>query len=190
MFKRSLASFVAVLSLTLAVVAQAADVDAELRQAARLHKNGDSTAAIAIWERWAGRGDIDAAYNLAVVNHHGDGVALDYAKALRWYRQAAEQGDKFAQVQIGLFYQNGLGVAPDETEAHRWFTMHRQHHFHHQHEPRMQAWRQQALALIEAGERREQADIARRDGAQVVAELRRRAGMPATDSALLAANTR
>lgn len=190
MLKRSLVTVFAAVLLASAFVVQAADVDTALRQAAKLHKNGDTSQAVRIWERWAGQGDIDSAYNLAVIHHHGDGVALDYAKALHWYRQAATQGDKFAQVQIGLMYQNGQGVDADQAEAHRWFTMHRQHHFHHQHEPRMIAWRQQALALIEADERREQAVVAQRDGDRVVAELRQRAGLPAlTANRLLAANS-
>lgn len=160
--------------------------DEALRHAASLHKGGDTPHAVAIWEARAARGNIDAAYNLAVIHHYGDGVPLDYAKAMHWYRQAAEQGDKVAQFQIGLMYQTGQGVKADETEAHRWFTMHRQHHLHHGHEPQMVAWRQQALALIEERDRREQVVAARANSFQVLADLKRRAGLK-DDAALTTA---
>lgn len=155
----------------------AGSADADLHLAARLHKGGDTPAAVAIWQRWAGQGNADAAYNLAVIHQHADGVAQDYGKALAWYTMAADQGDKVAQFQIGLMYQNGQGVAADAEEAHRWFTAHRKHHWHHAHEPRMQAWRQQALALIEERDRREALAASRANSAQVVADLRRRAGL-------------
>ncbi|MFZ2971830.1 MAG: tetratricopeptide repeat protein [Ferribacterium limneticum] len=179
------------LSVTsLSAVAGTADDD--LRVAAMAHRGGETGRAVAIWKDWAAKGNVDAAYNLAVIHQHADGVPLDYAVAMRWYRQAAEQGDKVSQMQIGLMYQIGQGVAADEAEAHRWFTMNRKHHLHHEHEPQMVAWRQQALALIEERDRREQVAASRASSALVVAELRRRAGMDAgrpTETAALEAAT-
>ncbi|PKO43569.1 MAG: hypothetical protein CVU31_13225 [Betaproteobacteria bacterium HGW-Betaproteobacteria-4] len=172
--------------------AMAGTADDDLRTAAKLHRAGDTGPAVAIWKDWAAKGNVDAAYNLAVIHQHADGVPLDYAAALRWYRQAADQGDKVAQFQIGLMYQNGQGVAADEAEAHRWFTMHRKHHLHHAHEPQMVAWREQALALIEERDRREQVAASRAGSALVVADLRRRAGLDAgrpTETAALETTT-
>lgn len=169
-------SLVLVFFLTDAV-ALASPADDDLRTAAKAHKGGDTAQAVAIWQQWASKGNVDAAYNLAVIHQHGDGVPLDYAQAMRWYRQAAEQGDKVSQFQIGLMYQIGQGVTADEAEAHRWFTMHRKHHLHHDHEPKMVAWRQQALALIEERDRREQLAASRASSQQVLAELKRRAGL-------------
>lgn len=159
--------------------AAAANVDDELRQAAKLHKGGDTAAAVAIWQRWAERGDVDAAYNLAVIHQAGDGVVRDYAQALRWYRVAAERDDRTAQYQLGMMYLRGDGVAADAQEAHRWFTLRRAHHAHHADNPQMRTWRKQALALIEERDRREAMLAAKDDGARVLAELRRRAGMAA-----------
>ena len=34
----------------------------------------------------------------------------DYAKALKWYRRAADQGDADAQNNVGEMYHDGLGV--------------------------------------------------------------------------------
>jgi hypothetical protein len=168
-------------------LAGAGEVDYELWQAAKLHRGGDTAAAVAIWRRWAERGDVDAAYNLAVVHQHGDGVAKDNDQALKWYRVAAERNDTSSQHQLGLMYLRGDGVAADEKEAHRWFTLKRSHHAHHANTPRMKAWRTQAAALIQERDARE-AMLASRgngDGAKVLAELRRRAGM--ADPAALAA---
>lgn len=151
------------------------DADADLYRAARLHKRGETPAALAIWRQWAERGNTDAAYNLALVHQHADGVAYDAAEALRWYRAAAERGDKPAQIQLGLMYQNGEGVPADETKAHEWFTLNRRQHAHHQHHAQFQQWQRQARALIEERDRREALAASRRDGERIVAELRRRA---------------
>lgn len=169
--------------------ARATPADDDLRQAAKLHKGGETPQAVAIWQRWADHGNVDAAYNLAVIHQYGDGVPLDFAKAMAWYRIAAEKGDKVSQFQIGLMYQNGQGVEANQEEAHRWFTMHLQHHLHHEHEPQMVAWRKQALALIDERDRREQAALARKNSQQVIAELKQRAQpLERTQTGLLAAN--
>lgn len=172
-------SLAGVLAIFLALPAVAADGDADLRRAAKLQKNGETPAATAIWKRWAERGNADAAYNLAVIHQHGDGIARDFVKALHWYRQAARLGDRISEYQIGLMYLNGEGVAADPEEAHRWLTGHRRHHVHHAHDEQMQAWRRQAAALIEASDRREALTKARGDDAKVLAELKRRAVGPA-----------
>ena len=51
------------------------------------------------------------------------------------------------------------------------------HHLHHEHQPKMVAWRKQALALIEERDRREQLAATRNNSAQVLADLKRRAGI-------------
>lgn len=155
--------------------ALAAGADDDLRQAAKLQKNGETPAAVAIWQRWAARGNADAAYNLAVIHQHGDGVAQDYAEAMKWYRQAAARGDRISAYQIGLMYQLGQGVAPDEEEAHRWFTGHRAHHLHHADTPQMREWRKQAAALIDDRDRRETLAKSRASDALILADLKRRA---------------
>jgi hypothetical protein len=97
------------------------------------------------------------------------------------------------QFQIGLMYQTGQGVVANEAEAHRWFTMHRKHHLHHEHDPQMLAWRQQALSLIDERDRREQLAASRAGAQMVIAELRRRAGLTGErpmETAALVSDTR
>jgi TPR repeat protein len=165
----------------------AGNVDDDLRAAAKLHKGGETPQAVAIWKRWAEQGNADAAYNLAVIHQYGDGVALDYGKAMQWYRVAADKGDKISQFQIGLMYQTGQGVTADAEEAHRWFTAHHKHHMHHLHTPQMAAWREQARAMLVERDQREYVAASRNNSAQVLADLKRRAGMESPDTVTTAA---
>ncbi|HTY02850.1 MAG TPA: tetratricopeptide repeat protein [Rhodocyclaceae bacterium] len=161
----------------------AGNVDEDLRQAAQLHRNGETARAMTIWRNWADRGDVDAAYNLAIVHHNGDGVVRNTAEALKWYRVAADRGDRPSQYQLGLMYLTGDGVPANAEEAHRWFVTDRQHHMHHVNSPQMQEWRRQAAALIWQQEMRESLAKSRDNGADVVAELQRRAATVAVATA-------
>jgi TPR repeat protein len=49
----------------------------------------------------------------------GEGVAQDYAEAIKWYRLAAAQGYARAQANLGLMYLDGQGVAKNLNEAER-----------------------------------------------------------------------
>jgi len=123
-----------------------------------------------------------------LIHHHADGVPLDYAAAMKWYRKAAQQGDKHAQFQIGGMYQRGEGVAANAEQAHRWFTGHLAHHHHHAHSEQMVAWRRQARDLLWARDMGESL-AAPEAAAQVIAELRQRADAVAVDSARIGAGT-
>ena len=63
----------------------------------------------------------NAQFNLGCCYENGDGVAQDYAEALRFYKLAAEQGFTIAEYNLGCMYVNGYGVARDTAEAIRWF---------------------------------------------------------------------
>lgn len=172
--------------LAAASSALAADIGADFARAAQLHRNGETAAAMRIWQHWAERGDADGAYNLGIVLQHGDGTARDPARALQWYKLAAEGGDKAASYQAGLMLQVGDGVPADDAEAHRWFVLPRQHHAHHAHQPQMLAWRRQAAEMIRERDLRESLAAAGQ-GEQVVADLRRRAGLAPAAATRLAA---
>jgi TPR repeat protein len=45
----------------------------------------------------------------------------DFAKALFWYRKAAEQGYAAAESQLGDLYQYGNGVPKDLVQARAWY---------------------------------------------------------------------
>ena len=52
---------------------------------------------------------------------YGRGVEQDYAKAMEWYRKAADQQLADAQHNIGALYENGWGVAKDLDQAKVWY---------------------------------------------------------------------
>jgi TPR repeat protein len=54
---------------------------------------------------------------------YGQGVAQDYAEAVRLYRLAAAQGDANAQFNLGDMFENGKGVAQDRGEAIRLYRL-------------------------------------------------------------------
>ena len=168
----------ALLLAACAVLPAHAAVGAPFRDAAKLHRAGDTAAAIAIWQPLAQKGDANAAFNLGTIHQHGDGVAKDPAQALKWYRIAAERGDRESQSRLGAMYLNGEGTAKDEKEGWRWINEHRVAHLHHDHHPQMVAWREQAAKLIDERDRREAFAASRSDSARVMAELKRRAGAP------------
>ena len=55
--------------------------------------------------------------------HNGEGVAKDYAEALKWYRLAAAQGYAAAQNNLGIMYATGQGVDKDFVHVHMWLSM-------------------------------------------------------------------
>ena len=51
------------------------------------------------------------------------GVPQDYARAVGWWRKAAEQGYVKAQYILGLTYSEGLGVPQAFAQAYIWFNL-------------------------------------------------------------------
>jgi hypothetical protein len=72
-------------------------------------------------------------WHLISCYEHGEGVAQDWAEAVRFYRMAAEQGNAKAQVTLGVCFKRGEGVAQDWAEAVRYYRLAaEQGHFHAQ----------------------------------------------------------
>ena len=51
----------------------------------------------------------------------GDGGSQDYAKAVKWYRLAAEQRHASGQAYLGDMYEHGKGVPKDVEEGKRLY---------------------------------------------------------------------
>lgn len=62
-----------------------------------------------------------AQYDLGVCYAMGAPVALDYEKAVSWFRKAAEQGHPGAQYLLGVCYENALGTERDAKQAEYWY---------------------------------------------------------------------
>ncbi len=58
---------------------------------------------------------------LGIMYEKGWGVTQDSAKAVKWFRKAAEQGVALAQYTLGLAYEKGQGVDMDDGWAVRWY---------------------------------------------------------------------
>ena len=70
----------------------------------------------------AERGSRSAQANVGWYYYWGEGVEVDYAKALQWWTVAAEQGSAFAQSNLGQMYFEGAGVPKDYVKAHALWT--------------------------------------------------------------------
>src|SRR5512140_2696152 len=68
-------------------------------------------------------GDAAAQFELGRDYEDGKGVRQDDAKALKWFRKAAEQGNPQAQNSLGLMYADGRGVKRNKHQAVHWYRM-------------------------------------------------------------------
>lgn len=173
----------AALALTLSAPASLAGPGEDLLEAYKLHRMGDTQPALAIWTRLAGQGQVDAEYNLGVIYHHGDGVAIDYAEALKWYGRAAEAGDVEAQRALGSMYMRGQGVARDEQAGMRVIMLSTL--AHHQHAlTAAERWGVDSAPAIWHVDP-QPPDLLEvkspEDSERIIAELRRRAGLDAAE---------
>jgi hypothetical protein len=56
------------------------------------------------------------------MNFKGEGVPQDDAKAVHFFRKAAEQGDEEGLYQLGVMYAKGRGVKQSDIEAYAWWV--------------------------------------------------------------------
>ena len=93
------------------------DPEAAHRFADQLHRD----AARLWYEEAAGRGNIRAMHNLAVLHADPNSDLANIELAADWFRKAAEQNDALGQNNLGLMYQEGRGVRQGDVEAAKWF---------------------------------------------------------------------
>ena len=67
------------------------------------------------------QGHVDAAELIGSIYYWGQGVAVDYARAMVAHKVAGEGGEVVSQYQVGFMYYDGLGVDVDYTQALPWF---------------------------------------------------------------------
>ena len=67
------------------------------------------------------QGHIEAAGGIGSIYNWGQGVAIDYKRALAAYRICAEGGNAICQSQLGFMLCNGRGIdSPDYEQALVW----------------------------------------------------------------------
>lgn len=63
----------------------------------------------------------DACNRVGFAYAYGKDTRKDLAKALEWYRKAADLGNAEGQYQVGCMYEYGEGVSQNAVEAEKWF---------------------------------------------------------------------
>ncbi|MCW5718867.1 MAG: sel1 repeat family protein [Bauldia sp.] len=111
MIVRRLATLAAALALSIAIAASPAVGQQGV---------GPQTN-LATVQSMAAAGDADAAFELAERYYFGEGLPVDPAQAVRWYRVAAEAGHIGAQFNLGFAYSQGEGIKQSYAEAMTWY---------------------------------------------------------------------
>jgi len=71
----------------------------------------------------AEQGDAEAQFALGMCYVMGDGVIIDEAEAVVWWRKAAEQDLALARYHLGMCYLMGAGVLASVVEAYKWLRL-------------------------------------------------------------------
>ncbi len=85
------------------------------------YEYGDYQEAARVWKPLAEQGDSQAQLNLGTLYDFGQGVSMDVALAVKWYRAAAIQGGQAAQFNLGMMYETGRGVSQSYADAAMWY---------------------------------------------------------------------
>lgn len=67
------------------------------------------------------RHDVSSMSNVGSRYRFGEGVPVNYAKAMYWYQKAYKAGNAMAASNIGSLYNDGLGVKQDYPSALKWY---------------------------------------------------------------------
>ena len=87
----------------------------------KYYDEGKYLEAAEWFEKAANQGYAQAQSKLGVCYDNGQGVELNFEKAVYWYEKAANQGYAPAQNNLGRCYYNGQGVVPNYEKAAYWF---------------------------------------------------------------------
>lgn len=94
---------------------------AGVKEALDAQERGDYETARKEFEALAQKGDDKAMIDLGVMYHTGEGVKLDYDKAMDWYLKAYSKRNGDALNNIGVMYRDGLGVSTNSKVAYVLF---------------------------------------------------------------------
>lgn len=97
-------------------------VTAEFKKGLDAYLKRDFATAHATWLPLAEQGDAVSAFNLGVLYARGQGTTVDAARAVHWYRKAADVGYVLAQFNLGAAYMTGQGVEEDHNRAAQWWA--------------------------------------------------------------------
>lgn len=86
-------------------------------------KNGDYQLALQEFKILSEQGDHVAMVAIGNMHYKGNGVEIDYRKALHWWMKAYELGNADAFVNIGVLYRDGKGVSRNPMIAYDIFLL-------------------------------------------------------------------
>ena len=104
-----------IMGLSLAVLATPASASYDSGWYA--YSAGDFDTARREWLPLAEAGDARSQYQLGLMQLKGEGAEADAAKALKWFRLAADQGYTPSLVNLAELYYTGQGAVHDHDEA-------------------------------------------------------------------------
>jgi TPR repeat protein len=83
--------------------------------------DNDTVTQAASREQTVSKDDIRAWFENGQKYYHGNGVAQNYAEAVKWYEKAAEHGKVEAQNSLAFCYYYGQGVEVNYEKAAKWW---------------------------------------------------------------------
>lgn len=90
------------------------------QEAIKCEQNGEIETAFELISKGAELNDIDCIAQLGYYYMVGQGVELDYKKAVNYLSKAAKEGNMYAQYNLGICYSNGFGVGQNLELANKW----------------------------------------------------------------------
>ncbi len=115
--------FVALALIVFQLLFCPAALAATLEDGVAAHARGEYELALDIFLPLAKQDNMAAQYNLGQMYRKGNGMAVDFVEAARWYRLAAAQGDAQSQYNLGVMYYNAQGVPRSLVLSHMWLTL-------------------------------------------------------------------
>ena len=111
-----------VAGLIVAAAAVSGAVAGSFEDGVAVYDRGDYPTALKLWRPLAEQGNAVAQTDLGWMYVAGEGLAKDYAEALKWFRLAASM-DYEAQHALGFMYEAGLGAPKDLVQAYMWLSL-------------------------------------------------------------------
>lgn len=90
------------------------------QEAIKCERSGEIETAFELISKGAELNDIDCIAQLGYYYMVGQGVDLDYKKAVNYLSKAANEGNMYAQYNLGICYSNGFGVGQNPELANKW----------------------------------------------------------------------
>ena len=84
------------------------------------HQQGEYAEAIKKYQIIAKQGNTVAQQLLGSLYMNGQGVELDFTRAVYWFQKAADQGEAIAQYYLGMLHLENNGVKQDFSKAIDW----------------------------------------------------------------------